>query len=532
MEYFSEPEDINKVFDFVKNLWKRDTTKFSVPLLSTVHNCDIHTESNRDTQDTQKINTDKAARDHLIVKPVCDIYNIPFEIYVDTKHGTNCNVLLDDFKIPGMSIDKSSWKMIKRVEELYVCLKSGRFHICGKYCTRLEMNGKDHMYVCKYTGLSHGDVEMKHMYDYMHENSLDDKRLFKSSQNFNSVNYFAQHNTGIFHHKRKECIEEGPSIDGLDDALMNSELLSTNMFDKKDVTSKKTKDMDKKEKFLINTYSNILKMFSEERFKLEKTSTTDFEKEIYDEVQRYFNKCKQNHRIPVALEVYQLRRSLRNRDYKMPQLNLNASNRSEIALSYAKKCVCLWAIIRMRTKIGIENPNLFPTNNFLSSALDILENGLKISRGDGRDPIVIIERDDFLGTFLPQSNRTSSEKKGYRISLKNINSRRKQSIQDSVEDQEYRNEDTANDRYMNTNSSIRKIKGSKLKSLKRIGRKGKNHNKMRLDIERAITDSIANMYISPELLKIESMDYENIDRDIFYNVEGCTSNLRRNTNVY
>lgn len=531
VDYFSEAEDLNRIIEFVKGLWKKKTDKFKVPLLLTVHDCDIHRESNRDIQDPQKENGNKFNRDYLTVKPTCDMFNIPFEIYVDTKEGINCNVLLDEFKIDGMSIDPKLWKKVKRIEDLYVCLKSGRFHLCGKNCKKLEMNGKDHIYVCKYTGISLGDVEMKHMYDYMQDNSLDDKRLYKSAQNLAHGNYFSHQNTGIFHHKRKECIEEGPSIEGIDDALMNSDLLSKNMFDKKDVTSKKMKEMDRKEKFLINTYSSLLKMFSEERFMIEKKGSTDFEDEISEEVQRYLIKCKQNNRIPVGLEIYQLRRSLRTREYQIPQLQLTSDNRSELALSYAKKCVCMWAIVRTRTKLGAECPNLFPINNFLSSALDILENGLKISRGDGMNPIVVIEKDDFLATFLPQSNNTNANKKGYRISLKNINSRRKQSIQEAVEDQEYRNEDTATDRYMYANSGIKKKKG-KLKQLKRVGRKGKNHSKMRMDIERAITESIVNRDISPEMLKVESLDYENIDRNIFYNIDSCVNNLRRNTNIH
>lgn len=529
-DYFSESEDLKKILDYVKTLWKKKTDKFSVPLLLTVHNCDIHKESNRDEEDAQKDNGSRFNRDQLTVKPTCDMFNIPFEIYVDGNDGSNCNVLLDEFRINGMNIDTRMWKLVSRIEDLYVCLKSGRFHVCGKYCNKLEMNGKDHLYVCKYTGLSLGDVEMKHMYDYIQDNSPDDKRMYKAAQELNQGNYFSHQNTGIFHHKRKECIEDGPSIEGMDDAIMNSDLLSKNMFDKRDVTSKKNKDMDKKSKFLINTYSSLLKMFSEERFVLEKKDSVAFEAEISEEVQRYLIKCKQNNRIPVGLEIYQLRRSLRTRDYKTPQLQLNADNRSELALSYAKKCVCMWAIIRTRTKLGIENPNLFPINNFLSSALDVLENGLKISNGDGCNSIVVIEKDDFLATFLPQSNRTSANKKGYRISLKNINNRRKQSMQDTIDDQEYRNEDTATDRYMHANSGIKKK--TKVKILKRIGRKGKNHNKMRVDIERAITESIVSMDISPEMLKLESLDYDNIDRSIFYNLDTCVNNLKMNTNIH
>ena len=69
----------------------------------------------------------------------------------------------------------------------------------------------------------------------------------------------------------------------------------------------------------------------------------------------------------------------------------------------------------------------------------------------------------------------------------------------------------------------------KRKKKQQVTRKGKNSNKMRSDIELAITQSIIRDSIAPEYLMLDSLDYGQIDRDIFIPINNTTrdTNKRR-----
>lgn len=307
----------------------------------------------------------------------------------------------------------------------------------------------------------------------------------------------------LFYKKQEEEPEEGPAIENLQDALARSESLSRDIFDGKDVVSKKIKDMDGKERFLINAYARFLKFFSEERFNLEKKKTEEYQNEMALETARYFTKCKQNRIVPVATEIYRIIRGKRLQEYAIPDLRFDQRTRSSVALVYARKTVCLYHIIMKYTSLGRNNPSLFPPNDFVAGAIEVLENGIEITHPGCSEPVVILEKDDFLRTF-PLTHRTSMEKKGYRISLKNINKRRKNE-QDPHQEEEY-------------GEYGRRKKHKSDNTIKKVGRKGKNSNRTRTLIEKAIMESVISMETSPEMLKLENVSFDAIDRNIFYNL--------------
>lgn len=517
-QYFDSIEDITPIVQFVINLWKKKTKNFVHPEPTNVHNC-VHDCTN------------------------CKMYKIDFEIYLDSKTLERCNVLVNEFKIAGLNVDRKDWNLVKTVDFLYVCLRSGEYHICGKLCDSMEINGKDHMYVCKFTGYSTGHVETKSMFDFMVEKSSEERRMYKDMNNPTyEKNLNAMNKMFGFGKTKTEVIEDGPAIENLEDAIYRSETLSMNMFDRSDVISKKRKDMNPKERAFINGYAMLNKIFSEERFKIELKESLQKNVEITNEVERYFNKCHQNGATPSILDAWQLMRWKRLEEYSVPHLNLDPKARSDIAFHYARKCMCLYGIIRTRTKLGKTKPGLFPLNDFILGALKIFEDGLRVNVSQDREPITIIEKDTLLGSF-PLGNHTSMERKGYRISLKNLEKiRSKESVSENEEDNDWTykqqiqeteevpaevNSCSDSDMDILSQSSEDNIKKKERKKRKKngtpkkkVGKKGKSSNKMRADIERALSESIVNNEVSPEHLKVDSIEYESIDVDIFYNCHG------------
>lgn len=157
-DFFKDPKDLLPVIEYVKEHWKKNTNVILRYAESSVHDCIIDYNN-------------------------CEMYYIPFDVYVDRMEQKTCNVLIDEFKVIGMNIDQRTWMYVNRMTSLYVCTLSGRFHACGIYCDSMVPMGKDQLYTCKYTSVSLGDVPTRSMYDYMPLKTNEEKKMFKESYN-------------------------------------------------------------------------------------------------------------------------------------------------------------------------------------------------------------------------------------------------------------------------------------------------------------------------------------------------------------
>ena len=474
----------DNVVQFVQEYWRCHTQKFSIPVLPSIHDCTIHIQE-------------------------CTMYCIPFTVCSDPSiDNGSIKLFIEEFPSKyDEDLKKKRWQTMIHMDQLYVCLKSGIFHLCGEYCTAMQVMGKDHMYICPYTGLSMGDTERKGMFDFITEKSGQDKQMFRDVMNpLYERNHmaFSSSSSWIGKRRKRKRESEFPEmvVDGLEDAIRRSSALESDIFNRNNIISRnRLKEMNVKEKFMINAYATLIKFFSPERFRLEKRSEDELSRSIRNESERYMNTCISNQTQPIVLELYELIRGMRSQEFIVPDLrSMNQEMRKNLALQYARKCINLWTIVRTRTELGKTQPNLFPFNDFIFGALEVLENGLKIHSYPR--PIVIIEKDDFLAT-IPLSNRTSMEKKGYRISLKNINLRRARES----------NGNGGMDAEEATGTSWNKKRTKK--QIKKVGKKGKKANKMRSDIENAMVEAVMNKQVSPEMLRLDSIDYQKVDVGVF-----------------
>jgi len=432
------------------------------------------------------------------------MHNITFNVYLDLKTMTRCNILLDEFRSDGFSVNEREWKLSRRITDFFVCLKSGLFHMCGEFCDALVSDNIEHMYVCKFTGISSGEVETRTMYDYMLNKNGSDQSVYNETMNpLYEKNVKMLSKQPLLRHI-SNMSEESIGIENLEDAIRRSDGLASGIFDLSDVISNKAKEtIDYKEKHIIVAFVRLLKMFSKERFQLERKNIEDFQNSMGEELDRYATKCRQANTELIATDMYQITRWKRCQEYIIPDLDLDMTTTTDIALQYARKCLILWAIIRTRTALGRSSPNLFTFSDFIFGAMRLFENGLTINLGIDRGPVTIIERDIYLASF-PFSHRTNIEKKGFKMK-----SKKRVAVDNYYEDGEEK-----------------KVK-YKRKKKQQVTRKGKNSNKMRSDIELAITQSIIRDSIAPESLMLDSMDYGQIDRDIFIPVNNTIKEINK-----
>lgn len=103
----------------------------------------------------------------------------------------------------------------------------------------------------------------------------------------------------------------------------------------------------------------------------------------------------------LSLKTTQLH-ALRNRNVP-DNLVLSRQDRQNFFLSYAKRTLQLWAIVRTRTKTGADSPNQFPFMEFVISAMYIFKSGIylppNVTNGPGEQ---LLQPDVLLQQCLPR----------------------------------------------------------------------------------------------------------------------------------
>lgn len=151
--------------------------------------------------------------------------------------------------------------------------------------------------------------------------------------------------------------------------------------------------------YLMIAIFRVSVLFSRERFMMDQDTAANNRRLAMREVQKLFNTDKNMD--GVAL-IAANKRALRRRN--MPVfLNLPPASHKLFATSYARMCVGLWCVIRTSTRRGREEPNLFPIKDFTVAAMYIFAEGIylppQITRGAGEQVLV---PDPILRQCMPQ----------------------------------------------------------------------------------------------------------------------------------
>jgi hypothetical protein len=154
-------------------------------------------------------------------------------------------------------------------------------------------------------------------------------------------------------------------------------------------------------KYLMSATVCVAILFSRERYVIDMRSADNSLRLANREVYKHHRANKSAD--AVTLFVVQTH-ALRHRSVSH-YLDLPADERKMFTLSYARRCVALWYLIRTRTKRGESDPNLFPIAEFVVAAMYIFANGIylppEVTRGAGEQ---LLDKDPILERCMPRYN--------------------------------------------------------------------------------------------------------------------------------
>lgn len=228
---------------------------------------------------------------------------------------------------------------------------------------------------------------------------------------------------------------------------------------------------NKKEEYMLLAVSKIASVFSRDQMDAEETIMREgIEKEISAQMTRYVNKTTQNKRILVAPEMFLLIHNHRKKKDFSVKMTLSADDRKHLSIYYAERCLKLWYIVRTRTKRGRESQTTFGFKDFILPALSIIQDGFTVSENDIGYEAVVIKPDSLLDARCLQN--------AHRLSGR-----------------------------MDSPSQGRMCVSEW------IGKKKGQQDKIRYAIEEALLEAIRSERVSPEVLSIDSVDFDSISMD-------------------
>lgn len=229
------------------------------------------------------------------------------------------------------------------------------------------------------------------------------------------------------------------------------------------------KGVNKKEEYMLLAVSKIASVFSKDQMDAEATIMTEgIEKEISAQMTRYVNKTTQNKKVLVAPEMFLLIHNHRKKKDIPTRMTLTDQDRQKLSIFYAQKCLILWYIVRTRTKMGRESQATFGFKDFILPALSLLQDGFKVSEDDIGYDAVIIQPDTVLGARCLQN--------AHRLSGR-----------------------------MDSPSM------GKMCVKEWTGKKKGQQDKIHFSIVEALLGAIQNESVSPEMLRLDSVDFDSIN---------------------
>jgi hypothetical protein len=253
----------------------------------------------------------------------------------------------------------------------------------------------------------------------------------------------------------------------------------------------------KKEEYLMLAYSKIYALFSSTQLKMEEQiQSDDANKEITTEIDRYANSNSQNKMLMVASDMYLLAAHRRNTRDDPVRFQLTEEARKRLALYYAHRCLVLWYIARTRTKMGKENPLMFPFREFIIPALSLMQTGFVIPESDLGYRAIVVEPDDILrARCLDSTAKVAMRMQQQKSKAAECSSpsgfRRKKKKQ----------------------KMSREVSMDSVATVMFSKRKKSQADKIRLNLEAALTQAIIKDHVSPESLGIHSVEFDAINVD-------------------
>lgn len=295
--------------------------------------------------------------------------------------------------------------MVEKKNDSYVCVQTGHMHICRpdicKYRDTTEQSIRSGTMICGLTGNVLSDMVMVDKFwrptgvvsssgggVLSSSEVVDGKRSMQSSADggYNSSSLFTW----------KEVLED--IKDNLLTELCDIEEIRT-YFNRRRPRRSSAADLAKE--YYATALLRIASLFCKTRFNLDLEAAKEARRLANRSVIKALNSGND------FVNVVELRNiqktELDNR--KVPiNILLSGSDRKNFFIIYAMRCLKLWLIIRTRTKLGREQPSLFPFIDFAITAMYIFRDGIKVPKTvtRGQFPEIILVPDPLLKLLLPR----------------------------------------------------------------------------------------------------------------------------------
>lgn len=504
-------------------LWKKYVYRGWAPVDSSLHTCrsdaDAHlaissveeekkerrrlikgipiSQSSGNTSTTDKLSQNSGA---------CTIVEIPVKVY--SMYGSSdyhvclghphCQVNKNDDQV-----HTSQWI---NLEHVYVCQETGIPHICGQYCKN-SIRNQDGILVCTLTGKCIAEVLIRDTWNVNGAHVMSGKDApYGLSDCANSgeriqPNKFV--NSGTSSASIKMDIDT-MMLSG-EDAVID--VMNGGMDFNSSNRKSKIEAVNKKQEFLMSAISKIMKLFSDDQLDKEVEKAENIEREINSQLNKYLTKNTQSKRLTVMTDIYLLSLNYQKKKDDFVRFDLSEKDKSNIAMIYAQQCLIFWFIIRTRTKMGREKPNLFLFRDFVYPAITLFETGFEISEADFGYRAVIIEPDPLFQAKAPDLDKLSSVGTGH---SHHGNTRT------YVPRRSSKNTPPLKKRKMTNSNNSSNISNSQTKPVTHrinieTSRTRSQYDKMRKNIELALTNAVKLEGVSPESLKLNSVEYDGIE---------------------
>ncbi len=284
-----------------------------------------------------------------------------------------------------------AWTKVAYLEDLYVCQRSTKPHLCGPFC--------DHSYdivtastetVCSMSSLAHSNHAMRRT-NYIVPGNSNGVTLPKNPQSrrpgLKAKTEFVLENvedliaTCVYLNpkdSRKELLEKLRVID--------------------------TRNVPLRSQYFHSAIYTLAHVFSKDRFQSDRNNMLAIENDLKSQFDRYVSGMgRSSNQLISADDLYMIATQQMQKGYNVPNFaRLTDDHRRELIVRYATKCVIFWYILRTETTKGREHPEEMPWLDFIDSALITFRSGVKFSQDCVRE-CVIIEEDPFLN-MLPDTS--------------------------------------------------------------------------------------------------------------------------------
>lgn len=375
------------------------------------------------------------------------------------------------------------------------------------------------------------------------------KRKFQNFQQQNSINNLIQNekdieNTSLQeimnnpnkYTKRMDFIKSKrnrSTMMNYDDTKLHNETNETRkqilMLERLDQNKKKVQDI--KESCLAFVLKIILNIFSDERFQIEQNKNIDIENQIIKNWSIYEKRMNNHKSHTCAMDYMMIATNIRSNNPTYIKFNFTSESRLNLSLSYSRRILCLWYIMRKYTNMVPPSITHYYFSNFVISAMRLFQKGCIISIPE--------EEKEHCHPFVSSSPSKSLEYKQQMMQLDYLSDN-----DDEEETQNRKNilslylekkNEYTKDNHSNipVNQNITIIKKDELLQdgclsintgyipVNNDGNSaGRKHpiTSIEKEIHRSIEYAIKEKMLSPELFKIENVEFETIPSFYFKDI--------------